>query len=1110
MKRILFLAFAVILGVQVSAQVQVDSIVDPATFPELSIVSDANARLLSKNGGTWNLVLPSSLQSDVENGWGVVSPDSTGNITWLGRFKRNNADQKLYFTDFEGDRVLIHDPAAIDASLNTLSISNDTLTYTQNNGSTGFIVLPSGGGGGGGSVWDENTDTLATNDKYVRIGYPDNTAAASLSVQSYATTDWSGYFTHPGTGNDIRHSAFVNPDWSGDAQKYAYIAYGSDPENADRHARFNWLENNGILKRVTFGNGANEFKFSIYTLGSNEGVIQFHNYNNAANYTDDVLGLTEQSYVLVPATNGMIVAKPISELPSGGGGGGSDNLGNHTATQVLVMDGNNIQGVGRVNFDDTDGDTALWYIEENTDGTLIFRNATSGDPDLQINEDGSLRIGNAYTLPTVDGSSGQVLKTDGSGNVTWQDDNMTIGGGGGSLPTGENNQILVAGANGTFYAEDQSQPLQLNQIQGVDCHCGDSNTNGRPDNRGAYEEIMYCPTCPRNGYISYNNGQNGSTAQGWFSSINNASMMDSVLHDFGVAPYDYDPGANLWRFVNGDSSGVKCNTIYISLLTNDVNNFASRNNVGGIGQYARMNFHLDTIVNFLLERTTANLVLRTPAPLAWQVEGDQFEAFVGFVDADEAAATNDTIRMIYDEWIYEHPHPRVQVLQTHKLFGGSRIDSAEVAPLATWSHVDLPLIDDVLHTNKAGYMEMWWAIRHMLHGDFPHPERPIYEIDEQIIEEAAYSRFLYLRGRSSSSVAFELDPMASFFGRDSEYSVQNGNYDQLMMSEFSTLASFNAINQELTEILNNEPDTLYVYSLIDRQTYRIWGPVFTSQVVTNTPTAPPYVTFGYLEGDDFSACPIGPVILYHKERSAVPFAGGLWSDGGTFIQYNDGADTEVRVGNPTVRNGSFNAGSNTSSKAAIYGQNTSGSFRLIGDFAATGLGAGQTGYLRLGYSTTTATASEWRFTARTSGNTDAKTSLAILGIGNIFTASENGAIRFDDYSAGNLEPTDLTKTVSDFVPVFATDGTILEAREKRGSETGTTDGSGDFTITHNLGAPTHDIDIDFVSTPYTWAIQSESTTSVTIRLYIPDASGGYSAAASAAYSIEYTVRGINE
>ena len=43
---------------------------------------------------------------------------------------------------------------------------------------------------------------------------------------------------------------------------------------------------------------------------------------------------------------------------------------------------------------------------------------------------GSLSVGDAYNLPRVDGSANQVLKTDGSGTVTWQ--NESGGGGGGS------------------------------------------------------------------------------------------------------------------------------------------------------------------------------------------------------------------------------------------------------------------------------------------------------------------------------------------------------------------------------------------------------------------------------------------------------------------------------------------------------------------------------------------------------------------------------------------------------------------------------------------------------------------------------------------------------
>jgi hypothetical protein len=40
----------------------------------------------------------------------------------------------------------------------------------------------------------------------------------------------------------------------------------------------------------------------------------------------------------------------------------------------------------------------------------------------------TLEVRNAYSLPTVDGTAGQVIKTDGAGNLSWQDDNAGSGG----------------------------------------------------------------------------------------------------------------------------------------------------------------------------------------------------------------------------------------------------------------------------------------------------------------------------------------------------------------------------------------------------------------------------------------------------------------------------------------------------------------------------------------------------------------------------------------------------------------------------------------------------------------------------------------------------------
>jgi len=55
-----------------------------------------------------------------------------------------------------------------------------------------------------------------------------------------------------------------------------------------------------------------------------------------------------------------------------------------------------------------------------------FEAATTGEA-LQVN--GEVKIG-AYTLPSTDGTNGQILQTDGSGNVTWQDSS----GGGSYIP----------------------------------------------------------------------------------------------------------------------------------------------------------------------------------------------------------------------------------------------------------------------------------------------------------------------------------------------------------------------------------------------------------------------------------------------------------------------------------------------------------------------------------------------------------------------------------------------------------------------------------------------------------------------------------------------------
>ena len=95
-------------------------------------------------------------------------------------------------------------------------------------------------------------------------------------------------------------------------------------------------------------------------------------------------------------------------------GGGNTFIGSNAG-------GNNTTGYGNVFIGSNAGGTdtglvqRLYIANTNTNSPLIYGEFNSGL--LRIN--GTLDINNAYQLPTADGNSGQVLGTDGSGNVAW-------------------------------------------------------------------------------------------------------------------------------------------------------------------------------------------------------------------------------------------------------------------------------------------------------------------------------------------------------------------------------------------------------------------------------------------------------------------------------------------------------------------------------------------------------------------------------------------------------------------------------------------------------------------------------------------------------------------
>src|SRR6478609_4461352 len=89
--------------------------------------------------------------------------------------------------------------------------------------------------------------------------------------------------------------------------------------------------------------------------------------------------------------------------------------------------------------------TTPQYEFRNGSATPVFTiNANTGNGIFN----GNLRVG-AYTLPAIDGASGQVLKTNGAGSLTWSSDNNTTYSAGSGISI-SGTTITNTGANATL------------------------------------------------------------------------------------------------------------------------------------------------------------------------------------------------------------------------------------------------------------------------------------------------------------------------------------------------------------------------------------------------------------------------------------------------------------------------------------------------------------------------------------------------------------------------------------------------------------------------------------------------------------------------------------
>jgi hypothetical protein len=192
---------------------------------------------------------------------------------------------------------------------------------------------------------------------------------------------------------------------------------------------------------------------TLYISNVSEGVYIGNGFNTSLTYSGDTLYLADGDTTLSVAI---------------AGGGGSQTLyetlqNGNSADTIIDMNDNNITNIKLLGIDQPTQD---YFIGDNLGELLIFRGA---DQLWSVDTNGVVTHAGVYEFPAVDGTANQVLKTDGAGVLTWQND--SIGGGGGGMTS------FDWGDGTTYISVTDGDTINIvGGVNGIDFVGGGTNT----------------------------------------------------------------------------------------------------------------------------------------------------------------------------------------------------------------------------------------------------------------------------------------------------------------------------------------------------------------------------------------------------------------------------------------------------------------------------------------------------------------------------------------------------------------------------------------------------------------------------------------------------------
>ena len=429
----------------------------------------------------------------------VLTTDGSGNLTFQAQATGSGAnppggsDRQVQFNDngsFAGNYGIL-----VDTDFN-LKVSGSLIS------AEGIGVGTDLGGGRNGS--DEWVSITGPEHKFHVVG--DATDAANFSIDSAADTVGGAYwsfakargtpssptgvntndeiariqfFAHTGSST-LKRSALIlaQADSDGDGRLKFYVTKEGDADNVAIECYNNQVT---VQDQLVIGSaGIIPITDGGASLGGSNYRFENIQGNNLKAYESLQVGGTHPIY----DQGGFGLSINKDHLPIGNytSGEGLAYISNNGAVENVIFalhkTGSHFGGMA-LNGNVTDNDQKIVFFSQYNTAGFEWKNnvpsygtngmgnlTTTGTTLMELNSDGTLTLG-AITFPDTDGTSGQVLKTDGSGNLTWQDESG--GGGAASLVVGFSTLTGSSGdvdhdcsSNQTFYHSSISGTISPN------------------------------------------------------------------------------------------------------------------------------------------------------------------------------------------------------------------------------------------------------------------------------------------------------------------------------------------------------------------------------------------------------------------------------------------------------------------------------------------------------------------------------------------------------------------------------------------------------------------------------------------------------------------------